>query len=82
METRIEVDYNERDERGLVVAGVPAEQAADLRVGSPVTLYDPVDRLRVSATVAWVDAGARAAGFAPDWAGFEDDDRPEAEPTA
>lgn len=78
----IEADYNERDEHGRIVVGVPAGQVAALRVGSLVTLCDSVDRLRVPATVAWVHAGARAAGCDIDWAGFEDGDLHEAKPPA
>jgi hypothetical protein len=80
MMTRIDVDYNERDEEGRVIAGVSADQLATLRVGSPVALYDPVDHLWADATVAWINAGARAIGFDVDWTSFEDGDLPEAEP--
>lgn len=77
---RIDVDYNERDEEGRVVAGVSVEQVVSLRVGLSVTLYDPVDHLWADATVAWIEAEARAVGFDVDWTSFEDGDLPEAGP--
>jgi hypothetical protein len=80
MMTRIDVDYNERDEEGRVIAGVSADQLATLREGQAVTLYDPIDHLWADATVAWIQADANAAGFEVDWASFEDGDLPEAEP--
>lgn len=78
--TRIDVDYNERNEEGRVIAGVSADQLATLRVGLSVTLYDPIDRLWADATVAWIEADARAVGFDVDWTSFEDGDLPETGP--
>jgi hypothetical protein len=80
MMTRIDVDYNERDEEGRVVAGVSDHLLATLREGQAVTLYDPVDHLWADATVAWIEADARAVGFDVDWTSFEDGDLPVAEP--
>jgi hypothetical protein len=82
MMTRIDVDYNERDEEGRVIAGVSIDQLATLRVGLAVTLYDPIDRLWADATVAWIEEGARAVGFDVDWTSFEDGDLPGAEPSS
>lgn len=74
------VPSKERDEQGRVIAGVSADQLATLRVGLAVTLYDPVDRLWADATVAWIEADARAIGFDVDWTSFEDGDLPKVEP--
>lgn len=70
--TPIEVDYNERDVEGRVIAGVPADQLLSLREGQSVTLYDPIDRLSADATVAWIKADVHAVGFDVDWASCED----------
>jgi hypothetical protein len=80
--TRIEVDYNERDKEGRVIAGVSADLLLVLREGEAVTLYDPIDRLRADATVAWIEPDAHAVGFDVDWGSFEDEDLPEQEPVA
>jgi hypothetical protein len=72
--TPIEVDYNERDVEGRVIAGVPADQLHALREGQSVTLYDPIDRLSADATVAWIKADVHAVGFDVDWASCEDAD--------
>jgi hypothetical protein len=80
--TRIEVDYNERDKEGRVIAGVPADLFLALHEGEAVTLYDPIDRLRADATVAWIEPDAHAVGFDVDWGSFEDEDLPEQEPVA
>jgi len=79
--TRIDVDYNERDREGRVIAGVSADQLVTLREGQAVTLYDPIDHLWSDATVAWIEADARAVGFDVDWTSFEDGDLPREEPT-
>jgi RNA polymerase sigma factor (sigma-70 family) len=71
---RIDVDYNARDEEGHVVTRVPGEQLETLDVGHAVSLYDPVDDLQADATVAWIDSGTGAVGFAVDWASFVDGD--------
>ena len=80
--TRIEVDYNERDKEGRVIAGVSADLLLALHEGEAVTLYDPIDRLRADATVAWIERDAHAVGFDVDWGSFEDEDLPEQEPIA
>jgi transcriptional regulator with XRE-family HTH domain len=74
MMTRIEVDYNERDSEGRVIAGVSAEQLLDLCEGQAVVLYDPIDRLQADAIVAWIEADVHAVGFDVDWTSFEDRD--------
>jgi hypothetical protein len=70
--TRIEVDYNERDEQGRVIAGVSSDQLLALHEGQAVNLYDRVDRLQAGATVAWIEADARAVGFDVNWTSFAD----------
>jgi hypothetical protein len=77
--TRIEVDYNERDGEGRVIAGVSAGQLHGLREGQTVTLYDPIDRLQADATVAWIEADVHAVGFDVDWTSFEDEREPQEE---
>jgi hypothetical protein len=74
MMTRIDVDYNERDEDGRVVARVPSGLFAGLQEGQSVSLYDPVDRLWADASVAWLDRKTGAAGFDVNWQSFVDDD--------
>jgi|HubBroStandDraft_6_1064221.scaffolds.fasta_scaffold180608_2 hypothetical protein len=71
---RIDVDYNERDSDGYVVARVPEGQLMRLRNEQRVSLYDPVDRLWADATVAWIDSKIGAAGFKVDWTSFVDGD--------
>jgi hypothetical protein len=74
MMTRIDVDYNERDEDGRVVTRVPSGLFAGLQEGQSVSLYDPVDRLWADASVAWLDRKTGAAGFDVNWQSFVDDD--------
>src|SRR5258708_1732753 len=80
--TRIEVDYNERDEEGRVIGGVSPEQLLALHEGDAVTLFDPVDHLRADPTVEWIEADARAVGFDVDWTSFEDEELCQQEPIA
>jgi hypothetical protein len=42
---RVDVDFNERDRRGHVVARVPAALASQLTVGQRVSLYDPPEAM-------------------------------------
>lgn len=72
--TRIDVDYNERDEDGRVVTRVPTDLLAGLQEGQSVSLYDPVDRLWADAAVAWLDRKTGAAGFDVNWQSFVDGD--------
>lgn len=76
---RIDVDYNERDGDGRVVAHVPEGQLKRLHGGQAVSLYDPVDHLWADATVAWTEPETGAAGFEVDWTSFVDGDLPEPE---
>jgi hypothetical protein len=71
---RIDVDYNERDSDGYVVARVPAGELANLRTEQQVSLYDPVDHLWADASVAWIDPKTGAVGFNVDWTNFVDGD--------
>lgn len=70
---RVDVDFNQRDRRGRVIAQVPfGDQAARLVPGSPVYLYDPIERLWAEATVASINEEARVAAFDVDWHSFAD----------
>lgn len=69
---RVDVDFNERDRRGHVVARVPAALASQLTVGQKVNLYDPPERLWADAVVARVNQETRIAAFDVDWHSFED----------
>ncbi|HUB38095.1 MAG TPA: toll/interleukin-1 receptor domain-containing protein [Streptosporangiaceae bacterium] len=80
--TGVEVDYNERDDKGRVIGGVSAEQLLALHEGDAVTLYDPVDHLSADATVAWIEADALAVGFDVDWTSFQDEDLSLEQPSA
>ncbi len=71
---RIDVDYNERDSDGHVVARVPEGQLTHLRVEQRVSLYDPIDHLWADASVAWIDPNTGAVGFEVDWTSFADGD--------
>lgn len=78
---RIEVDYNERDEEGRVVARLEGEQLVELSEGQAVSLCDPIDRLWAEATVAWIDRRTRAVGFDVDWKSFVDGGLPQSQPS-
>jgi len=69
---RVDVDFNERDRRGHVVARVPAALASQLTVGQKVNLYDPPERLWADAVVARVNQETQIAAFDVDWHSFED----------
>jgi len=69
---RIDVDFNERDGQGRVVARVPAAQASQLMAGQPVNLYDPPERLWADAVVAGVDPETCIVVFDVDWHSFVD----------
>ncbi len=69
---RVDVDFNERDRRGHVVARVPAALASQLTVGQRVNLYDPPERLWADAIVARVSQETHIAAFDVDWHSFED----------
>ena len=69
---RVDVDFNERDRRGHVVARIPAALASQLSAGQRVNLYDPPERLWADAVVARVDPDTRIAAFDVDWDSFED----------
>lgn len=69
---RVDVDFNERDRRGHVVARVPAALASQLAVGQRVNLYDPLERLWADAVVARVNQETHIAAFDVDWHSFED----------
>jgi hypothetical protein len=69
---RVDVDFNERDRRGYVVARVPAALATQLTAGQTVNLYDPPERLWADAIVARVDQETHIAAFDVDWHSFED----------
>jgi hypothetical protein len=69
---RVDVDFNERDRRGHVVARVPAALASQLTVGQRVNLYDPPEKLWADAVVARVSQDSHIATFDVDWQSFED----------
>jgi hypothetical protein len=69
---RVDVDFNERDRRGHVVARVPGDQASNLAPGRRVYLYDPLERLWAEASVARVNPETRIAAFDVDWHSFAD----------
>lgn len=64
---RVDVDFNERDRSGHVVARVPADLLSRLAVGRKVYLYDPPERLWADAVVARVNRDTRIAAFDVDW---------------
>jgi hypothetical protein len=82
MMTRIDVDYNERDEDGRVVTRVPNDLLAGLQEGQSVSLYDPVDLLWADASVAWLDRKTGAAGFDVNWQSFVDGDLDDSQESA
>jgi hypothetical protein len=69
---RVDVDFNERDRHGHVVARVPAALASQLTVGQQVNLYDPPERLWADAVVARVNQETHIAAFDVDWHSFEE----------
>lgn len=69
---RVDVDFNERDRSGHVVARVSAALASQLRVGQRVSLYDPPERLWADAAVARINHETHIAAFDVDWQSFED----------
>jgi hypothetical protein len=69
---RVDVDFNERDRSGHVVARVPAALASQLIVGQRVNLYDPPEKLWADAVVARINQGTHIAAFDVDWHSFED----------
>ena len=69
---RVDVDFNERDRNGHVVARVPGAQLSRLAVGQKVYLYDPPERLWADAVVARVNPETSIAAFDVDWHSFVD----------
>lgn len=70
---RVDVDFNQRDRDGHVIARVPpGPQAARLTPGSRVYLYDPLERLWAEATVVGVNEESQVAAFDVDWHSFAD----------
>jgi hypothetical protein len=69
---RVDVDFNERDRQGHVVARVPGDLAARLAPGRHVYLYDPVEQLWAEGSVAQVNQDTRIAAFDVDWHSFAD----------
>jgi hypothetical protein len=69
---RVDVDFNERDRNGHVVARVPGAQLSRLAVGRKVYLYDPPERLWGDAVVARVNPDTGIAVFDVDWHSFVD----------
>jgi len=69
---RVDVDFNERDRHGHVVARVPAALASQLAVGQRVNLYDPPEKLWADAVVARISQETHIAAFDVDWHSFED----------
>lgn len=70
---RVDVDFNQRDRDGHVIARVPpGPQAARLALGSRVYLYDPLERLWAEATVAGINDESQVAAFDVDWHSFTD----------
>ncbi len=69
---RVDVDFNERDRDGHVVARVPGAQLSRLAVGQKVYLYDPPERLWADAVVARVNLDTNIAAFDVDWRSFVD----------
>lgn len=65
----VEVDFNQRDSLGHIVARTMP--AARLRVGADVHLYD-LDHLWCRAKVASIDHSQRVATFDVDWESFQD----------
>ena len=64
---RVDVDFNERDRNGHVVARVPGAQLSRLSVGQKVYLYDPPERLWADALVSRVNTDTSIAAFEVDW---------------
>jgi hypothetical protein len=71
---RVDVDFNERDRQGHVVARVPGQQVTRLTPNRQVYLYDPLERLWAEATVARINPDTRIAAFDVDWHSFDDAD--------
>ena len=70
---RVDVDFNQRDRQGHVIARVPpSAQAARLAPGSRVYLYDPLERLWAEASVVGINAETQVAAFDVDWHSFTD----------
>ena len=70
---RVDVDFNQRDRHGHVIARVPpSAQAARLAPGSRVYLYDPLERLWAEASVAGINTETQVAAFDVDWHSFAD----------
>jgi hypothetical protein len=70
---RVDVDFNQRDRHGHVIARVPpGVQAARLAPGNRVYLYDPLERLWAEASVAGINAETQVAAFDVDWHSFTD----------
>jgi hypothetical protein len=69
---RVDVDFNERDRQGRVVARVPGAQVPRLGPGRRLYLYDPPEKLWADAVVASVDPDTRIATFDVDWRSFVD----------
>lgn len=69
---RVDVDFNERDRRGHVVARVSAALASQLTVGQRVSLYDPPEKLWADAVVTRINQNNHIAAFDVDWHSFED----------
>ena len=69
---RVDVDFNERDRNGHVVARVPGAQVSRLAAGQKVYLYDPPERLWADAVVARVNPDTGIAAFDVDWHSFVD----------
>lgn len=69
---RVDVDFNERDRHGHVIARVPAALASQLTLGQRVNLYDPPERLWADAVVARLNPETHIAAFDVDWQSFED----------
>lgn len=66
---RVDVDFNERDRNGHVVARVLGVQLA---AGQKVYLYDPLERIWADAVVARVNPETSIAAFEVDWHSFAD----------
>jgi hypothetical protein len=70
---RVDVDFNQRNRDGHVIARVPhGPQAVRLAPGSRVYLYDPLERLWAEATVVGINEESQVAAFDVDWHSFTD----------
>lgn len=69
---KVEVDYNNRDRQGRVVARVPAAMLGELRTGEAVLLRDPVENLQADAVVAELAPQFSRASFSVDWKSFRE----------